>query len=162
MSSTIKIDQQESNYPRRGGKVCFEEEKPGSTNVSGISNNHEHNNNSKDRILGDTIHTSTGKLNSNEDAVFSIIRNLSKKGYDLFSSFISRHHKEKGFETAATSDSDDLKGHRNDIQRESSDPNLRGLNNVKDNNTSKVLTEKNGSKSSVNQPDILAQNRDTY
>ena len=106
LSSTIKLDQQESDDPRRGRKVCFEEEKPGSTNVSGISNNHEHNNNSKDRILGDTIHTSTGKLNSNEDAVFSIIRNLSKKGYDLFSSFISRHHKEKGFETAATSDSD--------------------------------------------------------
>ena len=151
LSSTTKLHQQESDDPRRGGKVCFEEEKPGSTDVSGISNNHEQNNITEDRILGDTIHTSTGKLNSNEDAVFSIIRNLSKKGYDLVSSFIGRRHTEKGSETAASSDSDDLKEDRNYIRKEYSEPNLRGLNIVENNNTSKVPTGKDGSKSSVNQ-----------
>ena len=41
VSSTSKSDQQESDDPRRGGKVCFDAEEPGSTDVSWRSNNHE-------------------------------------------------------------------------------------------------------------------------
>ena len=98
--------------------------------------------------------------NSNEDAVFSIIRNLSKKGYDLLSNLIGKHHKEKEVETTAAVDSDDLKRDRDDTLSNFSEPSPRRINILRDNNASKILTEKDGSEASVKQPGILDQNRD--
>ena len=103
-SSASKPDQQESDDPRRGGKFCLE--RPRSTNISGISNNHEQKNIPKDRTLDDTTHIPSGKLYPNMNAVSSIIRNLSKKGHALVSRFTSRHYTEKEPGTASSSDSE--------------------------------------------------------
>ena len=64
VSSTCNLDQQESDDPRKGGKVCFERTR--SINASWTSNNYEQSYIPEVRILDDTTHMSTGKLFSNK------------------------------------------------------------------------------------------------
>ena len=84
LSRTIELPQQESDDPWRGGRVSSDAEEPGSADVSEISNNHEQDDITEEKIPGDAIHTSTGRLKSAEDAVVTVIRDLSKKGYDFY------------------------------------------------------------------------------
>ena len=112
---TCNPDQQESDDPRKGGKICFERTR--NINASGISNIHEQNYTPEVRILDDTTHTSTGKLSSNRNAVSSIIRILSKKSHDLVSSFISRPYTERESGTAASTDSEESKNDKINIRK---------------------------------------------
>ena len=57
-SSTSKPDQQEPDDPRKGGKFCLERQR--SMNTSGISNDHEKKDISKNRSLDDTTHIPSG------------------------------------------------------------------------------------------------------
>ena len=87
---TIEPPQQESDDPRRGGRVSSDAEEPGSADVTEISNNHEQDKITEVKIPGDAIHTSTGRLKSAEDAVATVIRNLSKQGYDFYQISLER------------------------------------------------------------------------
>ena len=152
-SSTSKPDQQEPDDPRKGGKFCFE--RPRSMNESGISNEHKIKDISKNRSLDDTTHIPPGIPYPNMNAVSSIIRNLSKKGYDLVSRFTSRHYTEKEPGTASSLDSEDLK-HKNWL-RNCSDTKLKGVNIKEDYDTSKISTCKDVTKPLVNQRNNLIQ-----
>ena len=83
LSRTIELPQQESDDPRRGGRVSSDAEEPGSADLTEISNNHEQDKITEVKTPDDAINTSTGRLKSAEDAVATFIRNLSKKGYEF-------------------------------------------------------------------------------
>ena len=51
LSRTIEPPQQESDDPRRGGRVSSDAEEPGSADVTEISNNHEQDDITEEKIL---------------------------------------------------------------------------------------------------------------
>ena len=128
-------------------------------NASGTSNNYEQNHTPEVNILDDTTHISTGKPFSNHNAVSSIIRNLSKKSHDLVPSFTSRSYTEKGFVTAASTDSEESRNDKINIQKGYSEH--KGLNIEKNCNKSKIPTNKDVLKLSISQRNFV-QDWDAY
>ena len=128
LSRTIEPPQQKSDDPRRGGRVGSDVKESGSAEVTEISYNHERDNITETKIPGDAIRTSADRLKSAEDAVVTVIRNLSKKGYDFLSNLIKKDYGETNFEIVRTSESKNTEDHEVCLLGNTKTSNLKDLN----------------------------------
>ena len=133
LSSTNEPPQQRSDDPRRGGRVGSDVKEAWSTEIIEISHNHEQDDIIETKIPGDAIWTSTDRLRTAEDAVFTLIRNLRKKGHELFSNLIKKDYIETSLEIVETAESNSTEDHEVCFPRENTtsnfkDQNIRGSN----------------------------------